>query len=182
MCLICVADSLPLVKSSHFVLCSTQSPSKASKSSAKSVACCLPLSAPWEIQRLGSTGDVLFSTCVCVFALRYITASSLAVCLTFDRRPKGTAFLEFATVEGADTAVAAANKIDNVNTGVLVVKGHELAVNLALDRDQARNVAKQASIQQDDHDRRHLKLAKASFSSSTTLEADVYLEVILLQA
>ncbi|CAN5962734.1 unnamed protein product [Sphagnum jensenii] len=76
------------------------------------------------------------------------------------KRPKGTAFLEFATVEGADTAVAAANKIDNVNTGVLVVKGHQLAVNLALDRDQARNVAKQASIQQDDHDRRHLKLAK----------------------
>jgi nucleolar protein 4 len=98
------------------------------------------------------------------------------------KRPKGTAFLEFATVEGADTAVAAANKIDNVNTGVLVVKGHQLAVNLALDRDQARNVAKQASIQQDDHDRRHLKLAKASFSSSTTLEVDGYLEVILLQA
>jgi hypothetical protein len=63
-----------------------------------------------------------------------------------------------------------------------VVKGHQLAVNLALDRDQARNVAKQASIQQDDHDRRHLKLAKASFSLSTTLEVDVYLEVILLRA
>jgi hypothetical protein len=126
--------------------------------------------------------EMFSSPLVCVLALRYITASSLAVCLTCDRRPKGTAFLEFATVEGADTAVAAANKIDNVNTGVLVVKGHQLAVNLALDRDQARNVAKQASIQQDDHDRRHLKLAKASFSSSTTLEVDVYLEVILLQA
>jgi RNA recognition motif-containing protein len=74
------------------------------------------------------------------------------------RRPKGTAFVEFATADGAQEAITAASKSEA--DGGLVVGGRKINLNLALDRDQAKQVARQMSKEQDDHDRRHLKLAK----------------------
>ncbi|KAG0563691.1 hypothetical protein KC19_8G051800 [Ceratodon purpureus] len=74
------------------------------------------------------------------------------------KRPKGTAFVEFVTAEGAQEAVNVANKSET--DGGLLVGGRKITLNLALDRDQAKQVATQMSKEQDDHDRRHLKLAK----------------------
>jgi hypothetical protein len=74
------------------------------------------------------------------------------------RRPKGTAFVEFATAGGTQEAITAASKSEA--DGGLVVGGRKINLNLALDRDQAKQVARQMSKEQDDHDRRHLKLAK----------------------
>lgn len=76
------------------------------------------------------------------------------------RQPKGTAFLEFASADGAEAAVATANGTGDGEEGGMVVGGRKLALNLALNRDQAKSVAKQMSKEQEDHDRRHLKLAK----------------------
>lgn len=74
------------------------------------------------------------------------------------KRPKGTAFVEFVTAEGAQEAIAAASRTEA--DGGLVVGGRNIIMNLALDRDKAKQVARELSKEQDDHDRRHLKLAK----------------------
>lgn len=74
------------------------------------------------------------------------------------RRPKGTAFVEFVTAGGAEEAITAASKSEA--DGGLVVGGRKIILNLALQRDEAKQVARQMSKEQDDHDRRHLKLGK----------------------
>lgn len=66
--------------------------------------------------------------------------------------------MEFATEDGALASVTAANATGE--DGGMLVGGRKLTLNLAMDRDQAKTVAKQMSKEQDDHDRRHLKLAK----------------------
>jgi len=69
--------------------------------------------------------------------------------------------VEFVTAGGAQEAITAASRSEA--DGGLVVGGRKITMNLALDRDQAKQVARQMSKEQDDHDRRHLKLAKVQF-------------------
>lgn len=69
--------------------------------------------------------------------------------------------MEFDTAGGAQEAITAASRSEA--DGGLVVLGRKITMNLALDRDQAKQVAREMSKEQDDHDRRHLKLAKVQF-------------------
>ena len=69
--------------------------------------------------------------------------------------------MEFVTGKGAQEAVTAASRSET--DGGLIVGGRKIIMNLALDRDQAKQVARDMSKEQDDHDRRHLKLAKVQF-------------------
>ncbi|KAL3680177.1 hypothetical protein R1sor_023133 [Riccia sorocarpa] len=86
-------------------------------------------------------------------------------------RPKGTAFLEYATKEAADSAVAAASTSGDGRTG-LMIKGRQISVTSAVDRDTARNMAKTASIAKEQDDRRNLALAKEGLIQEGTSAAE----------
>ncbi|KAJ7543705.1 hypothetical protein O6H91_09G049400 [Diphasiastrum complanatum] len=74
------------------------------------------------------------------------------------RRPKGTAFLEFDTQNAAQDAVSAAKESEEGKTGLLF-GGRVLVVNFAVERNEARDIAKQ-KFMQEHHDRRNLYLSK----------------------
>ncbi|KAL2612899.1 hypothetical protein R1flu_024591 [Riccia fluitans] len=86
-------------------------------------------------------------------------------------RPKGTAFLEYATKQAADSAIAAASTSGEGRTG-LMIKGRQISVTSAVDRDTARNMAKNASIAKEQEDRRNLALAKEGLIQETTPAAE----------
>ncbi|KAG6540867.1 hypothetical protein Mapa_017741 [Marchantia paleacea] len=86
-------------------------------------------------------------------------------------RPKGTAFLEYATKEAAEAAIAAAST-NGVDMNGLMVKGRVINVSLAVDRDAARDIAKDASKKKDEEDRRNLALGKEGFIQEGTPAAE----------
>ncbi|BBN17317.1 nucleolar protein 4 [Marchantia polymorpha subsp. ruderalis] len=86
-------------------------------------------------------------------------------------RPKGTAFLEYSSKEAAEAAIAAAST-NGVDMNGLMVKGRVINVSLAVDRDTARDIAKDASKKKDEEDRRNLALAKEGFIQEGTAAAE----------
>lgn len=75
------------------------------------------------------------------------------------RRPKGTAFLKFKTVDAVDAAFSAANAAAGLG---IFVKGRQLKVLRALDKKSAQNKELEKT-KKEEHDHRNLYLAKVSY-------------------
>lgn len=72
------------------------------------------------------------------------------------RRPRGTGFLKFTTVEAADAAVSAADTAPGLG---IFIKGRQLKVLKALDKKSADDIALERS-KKENEDHRNLYLAK----------------------
>lgn len=72
------------------------------------------------------------------------------------RRPKGTGFLKFKTIEAADAAISAASAAAGLG---IIVKGRQLKVMKALDKNSAHSKELEKT-KKEDHDQRNLYLAK----------------------
>ena len=72
------------------------------------------------------------------------------------RRPRGTGFLKFKTVDAASAAVSAANAASDLG---ISLKGRKLTVLKALDKKSAHDKELQKA-KKEDHDHRNLYLAK----------------------
>lgn len=82
----------------------------------------------------------------------------------FCRRPRGTGFLKFATIDAANAACSAVNTVAGLG---ILIKGRPLKVLKALDKKTANNKALEKA-KKEDHDNRNLYLAKVilNFHSS----------------
>ncbi|RAL42217.1 hypothetical protein DM860_012000 [Cuscuta australis] len=72
------------------------------------------------------------------------------------KRPRGTGFLKFKTVDAADAAFSAANTADGLG---ILLKGRQLKVLRAIDRKSAQDKELEKT-KKDEHDHRNLHLAK----------------------
>eukprot|EP00252_Welwitschia_mirabilis_P008648 TRINITY_DN2064_c0_g1_i1.p1 TRINITY_DN2064_c0_g1~~TRINITY_DN2064_c0_g1_i1.p1 ORF type:complete len:973 (-),score=289.26 TRINITY_DN2064_c0_g1_i1:319-3237(-) len=81
------------------------------------------------------------------------------VCHKITRRPKGTAFIEFKEVKGAETAISAADTGGGLQDTGIMMKGRLLAVFKAVD-EQTANKKAQEKAQNKEKDHRNLYLLK----------------------
>ncbi|WOH03597.1 hypothetical protein DCAR_0622996 [Daucus carota subsp. sativus] len=72
------------------------------------------------------------------------------------KRPKGTGFLKFKTVDAADAAISAASAVAGLG---IILKGRQLKVMKALDKNSAHSKELEKT-KKEDHDHRNLYLAK----------------------
>lgn len=72
------------------------------------------------------------------------------------RRPKGSGFLKFKTTDAADAAISAASAVAGLG---IILKGRQLKVMKALDKNSAHNIELEKN-KKEDHDQRNLYLAK----------------------
>lgn len=82
----------------------------------------------------------------------------------FCRRPKGTGFLKFKTINAVDAAFSAANAGPGLG---IFLKGRQLKVLKALDKKEAQ-VKEVEKTKKEDHDHRNLYLAKVGFANSNS--------------
>lgn len=75
------------------------------------------------------------------------------------KRPKGTAFVEFETIEGAEAAISAAEIKHGLADSGIIMKGRPLTVFRAMDKTTANQKAKEKT-EKPDHDHRNLYLTK----------------------
>lgn len=75
------------------------------------------------------------------------------------KRPKGTAFIEFETIEGAEAAISAAEIKHGLADSGIIMKGRPLTVFRAMDKTAANQKAKEKT-EKPDHDQRNLYLTK----------------------
>jgi len=75
------------------------------------------------------------------------------------KRPKGTAFIEYETIEGAEAAISAAEIKHGLADSGIIMKGRPLTVFRAMDKTTANQKAKEKT-EKEDHDHRNLYLTK----------------------
>ncbi|XP_024539975.1 RNA-binding protein 28 [Selaginella moellendorffii] len=78
------------------------------------------------------------------------------------KKPKGTAFVEFATREAAEALARATKNAEEGNSSFSIAGKYPIA-HFAVDRDAAREISTKKSIEERDHDKRNLHLLKEGY-------------------
>lgn len=93
--------------------------------------------------------------------------------LACGRRPRGTGFLKFKTVDAAAAAVSAANAASGLG---IFLKGRSLKIMKALDKKSAHDIELKKA-QSEDHDHRNLYLAKVDFLNTSPSSVFSFCEI-----